>query len=58
MIQLSYFTANDVHIWCGTGNISSVMYTYFRDDNVEYTQTASAGGSQGPNGFSLGRFAP
>jgi len=44
------------HIWCGTGDISADTYK-LRDDNVEYT-TAAAGGSQGPNGFSLGRYAP
>jgi hypothetical protein len=49
-------SSNDVHIYCGTGNISSDVYS-FREDNVNYTQTAS-GGSQGPNGFSLGRYVP
>ena len=44
------------HIWCGTGDISADTYE-FRDDNVEYT-TNTTGGSQGPNGFSLGRYAP
>ena len=44
------------HIWCGTGDISADTYK-FRDDNVEYT-TNTTGGSQGPNGFSLGRYAP
>ncbi len=43
------------HIWCGTGDISADIYK-FRDDNVEYTTNTTAG-SQGPNGFSLGRFA-
>ena len=43
------------HIWCGTGDISADTYE-FRDDNVEYT-TNTTGGSQGPNGFSLGRYA-
>ena len=43
------------HIWCGTGDISGDTYK-FRDDNVEYTTTTTSG-SQGPNGFSLGRYA-
>ena len=46
--------SNDVHIYCGTGDISGDVYS-FREDNVNYTQTAS-GGSAGPNGFSLGNF--
>ena len=46
----------ETHIWCGTGDISADTYK-FRDDNVEYT-TNTTGGSQGPNGFSLGRYAP
>ena len=44
------------HIWCGTGDISADTYK-FRDDNVEYT-TNTTGGGAGPNGFSLGRYAP
>jgi hypothetical protein len=44
------------HIWCGTGDISADTYK-FRDDNVEYT-TNTAAGSQGPNGFGLGKYAP
>ena len=44
------------HIWCGTGDISADTYR-FRDDNVEYT-TNTTGGAAGPNGFSLGRYAP
>ena len=44
------------HIWCGTGDISGNAYR-FRDDNVEYT-TATTSGTQGPNEFSLGRYAP
>ena len=44
------------HIWCGTGDISADTYK-FRDDNVEYT-TSTTAGSAGPNGFSLGRYAP
>ena len=43
------------HIWCGTGDISGDTYK-LRDDNVEYTNFPT-GGSQGPNGFSLGRYA-
>ena len=43
------------HIWCGTGDISGDTYK-LRDDNVEYTTNTTAG-SQGPNGFSLGRYA-
>ena len=43
------------HIWCGTGDISGDTYK-FRGDNVEYI-TSTTGGSQGPNGFSLGRNA-
>ena len=46
----------ETHIWCGTGDISADTYK-FRDDNVEYT-TNTTGGQQGPNGFSLGRYAP
>ena len=46
----------ETHIWCGTGDISADIYK-FRDDNVEYT-TNTTSGSQGPNGFSLGRYAP
>ena len=44
------------HIWCGTGDISGNAYR-FRDDNVEYTTTTTSG-TQGPNGFSLGYYAP
>ena len=44
------------HIWCGTGNVSGNAYR-FRDDNVEYT-TNTTSGTSGPNGFSLGRYAP
>jgi len=44
------------HIWCGTGDISGNAYR-FRDDNVEYT-TSTTSGTAGPNGFSLGRYAP
>ncbi len=44
------------HIWCGTGDISADTYK-LRDDNVEYTTTTTAG-SEGPNEFSLGRYAP
>ena len=43
------------HIWCGTGDISADTYK-FRDDNVEYTTNTTAG-SQGPNGFVLGKYA-
>ena len=46
----------NTHIWCGTGDISADTYK-FRGDNVDYTEI-STGGSQGPNGFSLGRYAP
>ena len=51
------YTTDDLetHIWCGTGDISGDTYK-FRDDNVEYTTTTTSG-SQGPNGFSLGRYA-
>ena len=51
-----YNTTDDLntHIWCGTGNISADTYK-FRDDNVEYT-TATTAGSQGPNGFLLGKY--
>ena len=45
----------NTHIWCGTGDISADTYK-FRSDNVDYTEI-STGGSQGPNGFSLGRYA-
>ena len=41
------------HIWCGTGDISGPAYR-FRDDNVEYT-TSTTSGTQGPNGFFLGK---
>jgi len=44
----------NTHIWCGTGDISADTYK-FRDDNVEYT-TATTAGSQGPNGFALGKY--
>jgi len=44
----------ETHIWCGTGNISADTYK-FRDDNVKYT-TSTTGGSQGPNGFLLGKY--
>ena len=44
------------HIWCGTGDISADTYK-LRDDNVEYT-TNTAAGSEGPNGFVLGKYAP
>ena len=44
----------ETHIWCGTGNISADIYK-FRDDNVEYTTNTGAG-SQGPNGFLLGKY--
>jgi len=49
-------TANDsnVHIWCGTGDISGNAYR-FRDDNVEYT-TNTTSGTAGPNGFVLGAY--
>ena len=49
-------THNDTnnHIFCATGDISADTYK-FRDDNVEYG-TTPAGGSAGPNGFSLGNF--
>ena len=49
-------TANDsnVHIWCGTGDISAHTYR-FRDDNVEYTTNITGGGA-GPNGFVLGAY--
>ena len=46
----------ETHIWCGTGDISGNAYR-FRDDNVEYTTTTTSG-TAGPNGFSLGRYAP
>ena len=49
-------TADDLqtHIWCGTGDISADTYK-FRDNNVEYT-TNTTSGSQGPNGFLLGKY--
>ena len=47
-------SSNNVHIYCGTGNISGDVYS-FREDNVNYTQTAS-GGSAGLNGFLLGKY--
>jgi hypothetical protein len=52
-----YGTTDDLetHIWCGTGDISADTYK-FRDDNVEYTTNTTAG-SQGPNGFVLGKYA-
>ena len=46
---------NNTHIFCATGNISADTYK-FRDDNVEYGSTP-AGGSAGPNGFSLGNVS-
>ena len=51
---LTTITDTNVHIWCGTGNISGNVYT-FRDDNVEYT-TSTASGTAGPNGFNLGNY--
>ena len=42
------------HIWCGTGDISANTYR-FRDDNVEYTTTTTAG-TAGPSGFLLGKY--
>ena len=44
----------ETHIWCGTGDISADTYK-FRDDNVAYTTNTTAG-SQGPNGFLLGKY--
>ena len=44
----------NVHIWCGTGDISASIYK-LRDNNVEYTTNTTAG-SQGPNGFVLGKY--
>ena len=44
----------NTHIWCGTGNLSTDRYK-FRDDNVEYT-TSTTAGSEGPNGFLLGKY--
>ena len=51
-----YNTTDDLntHIWCGTGDISADTYK-FRDDNVAYTTNTTAG-SQGPNGFLLGKY--
>jgi|TARA_R110000824_G_scaffold333_2_gene1591 hypothetical protein len=51
---LTTITDTNVHIWCGTGDISGSAYT-LRDDNVEYT-TATTSGTAGPNGFNLGNY--
>ena len=51
--QVTHNDAN-THIFCATGDISADTYK-FRDDNVEYGSTP-AGGSAGPNGFSLGNL--
>jgi len=51
--QVTHNDAN-THIFCATGDISADTYK-FRDDNVEYGSTP-AGGSAGPNGFSLGNI--
>lgn len=47
-------TDTNVHIWCGTGDVTADTYK-FRDDNVEYTTTSNAGAA-GPYGFSLGNY--
>ena len=52
---VSQNTTSDVgvtHMHCVTGNISADVYKYL-NDNVDYT-TSAAGGSAGPNSFSLG----
>ena len=52
---VSQNTTSDVgvtHMHCVTGNISADVYKYL-NDNVDYT-TSAAGGSEGPNSFSLG----
>jgi hypothetical protein len=41
-------------IFAGTGNISSDQYSFFSNKNKLVTN--SAGGSAGPNGFSIGRY--
>jgi hypothetical protein len=43
-------------IFAGTGNISSDQYSFFSNKNKLVTN--SAGGSAGPNGFSIGRYGP
>jgi hypothetical protein len=43
-------------IHAGTGNISSDQYSFFSNKNKLVTN--SAGGSAGPNGFSIGRYGP
>lgn len=43
-------------IHSGTGNISLNQYSFF--SNKDKLVTNSSGGSQGPNGFSIGRYGP
>jgi hypothetical protein len=42
-------------IYTGTGNISSDQYSFYINDSLVVSN--SANGSQGPNGFGIGRFA-
>jgi hypothetical protein len=48
--------ANDLNwrIYTGTGNISSDQYYFWINDSIH--TGPSTGGSQGPNGFRLGRY--
>jgi len=50
-------TNTDWHIHAATENYSSDA-RYFYDNNVYVTGQTPSGGSQGPNGFSIGRYAP
>ena len=51
-VSTNTYNDTNVHIFCGTGDISNDVYS-FLDDNVNYTGIPS-GGSAGPNGFGLG----
>ena len=43
-------------IWTGTGNISGDSYSVYVNNSL--TAGPNTGGSAGPNGFSIGRYAP
>ena len=43
-------------IWTGTGDISGDSYSVYVNNSL--TAGPNTGGSQGPNGFSIGRYAP
>ena len=50
-------TDTDWHIHAATENYSSDL-RYFYDNNVYISGQTPSGGSAGPNGFSIGRYAP